>query len=151
MALIKDRHMYSKMQAISRWLWKRKKMNKRDLDAAIRDAAYLQANLEAKQAYYLENNEHLTNENAELGQFTDDGTVIRKNMERLKDERDKLAKAMADSEKDYNDLLAENERLRKLVEEAEARAKTNKNPAFLKSFKLQVEKKVEPPAGETEL
>ena len=69
-------------------------MNKRDLDAAIRDGAYMQANLEAKQSYFSENNEHLTLENGELGQFTDDGTVIRKNMERLRDERDKLAKSM---------------------------------------------------------
>jgi chromosome segregation ATPase len=130
MALIKDRSQYAKMQAISRWLWRRRLMNKSDLDKAIRDAAYMQANLEAKQSYFGENNEHLTNENGELGQFTDDGTVIRKNMERLKEERDKLAKSMQDSEQDYQDLLAENERLKRLVEEAEARAKTNKNHTF---------------------
>ena len=130
MALLKDRAMYAKMQAISRWLWRRKLMNKKDLLAAIRDAAYMQANLEAKQSYYDENNEHLTGENAELGQSTDDGTVIRKNMERLRDERDKLKKSMDDSEQDYQDLLAENERLKKLVEDAELRAKTNKNRAF---------------------
>lgn len=130
MALIKDRSQYAKMQAISRWLWRRKLMNKSDLDKAIRDSAYMQANLEAKQSYFMENNEHLTNENGELGQFTDDGTVIRKNMERLKEERDKLAKSMQDSEQDYQDLLAENERLKRLVEEAEARAKTNKNKVF---------------------
>ena len=78
----------------------------------------------------------MTGENAELGQFTDDGTVIRKNMERLKEERDKLAKGMADSEQDYLDLVAENERLKKLVEEAEARAKTSKNKTFQKTFKI---------------
>lgn len=129
------------MQAISRWLWMRKLMNKRDLDAAIRDGAYLQANLEAKRDYYEENNDNLTEENAELGQFTDDGTVIRKNMERLREERDKLAKAMSDSEPDYLDLLDENERLKKLVEDAESRAKTNKNQSFVKTFKIQVETK----------
>ena len=32
-------------------------------------------------------------------------------MERLKEERDKLAEAMAESNKDYEDLLAENEKL----------------------------------------
>ena len=116
-------------------------MNKADLDKAIRDAAYMQANLEAKQSYFSENNEHLTNEDGELGQFTDDGTVIRKNMGRLKEERDKLAKSMQDSEQDYQDLLAENERLKRLVEEAEARAKTNKNKNFQKTFKIQVESK----------
>jgi hypothetical protein len=67
MALIKDRSRYAKMQAISRWLWRRKLMNKSDLDKAIRDAAYMQANLEAKQSYFSENNEHLTKENGELG------------------------------------------------------------------------------------
>jgi hypothetical protein len=41
MALIKDRSRYAQMQAFSRWLWKRKLMNKRDLNAAIRDAAYM--------------------------------------------------------------------------------------------------------------
>jgi hypothetical protein len=51
-------------------------------------------------------------------------------MERLKDERDKLAKGMQDSEQDYQDLLAENERLKRMVEEAEARAKTDKNHNF---------------------
>lgn len=136
MALIKDRSQYAKMQAISRWLWRRKQMNKRDLDAAIRDSAYMQANLEAKQTYFSENNEHLTSENGELGQFTDDGTVIRRNMERLRDERDKLAKSMKDSEQDYLDLLAENERLLRLVAEAELRVKTNKNPNFLGTFKI---------------
>ena len=150
MALIKDRSQYAKMQAISRWLWRRRLMNKSDLDKAIRDAAYMQANLEAKQSYFGENNEHLTNENGELGQFTDDGTVIRKNMERLKEERDKLAKSMQDSEQDYQDLLAENERLKRLVEEAEARAKTNKNKNFQGTFKIQVETKAQAPEEETE-
>jgi hypothetical protein len=41
MALIKDRSRYAKMQAISRWLWRRKQMNKADLDKAIRDGAYM--------------------------------------------------------------------------------------------------------------
>ena len=57
-------------------------------------------------------------------------------MERLKEERDKLAKSMQDSEQDYQDLLAENERLKRLVEEAEARAKTNKNQNFQGTFKI---------------
>ena len=105
-------------------------MNKRDLDAAIRDGAYMQANLEAKQSYFSENNGHLESENGELGQFTDDGTVIRRNMERLRDERDKLAKSMKDSEQDYLDLVEENERLKRLVAEAELRVKTDKNPNF---------------------
>jgi chromosome segregation ATPase len=151
MALIKDRSMLAKMQAISRWLWKRRLMNKRDLDAALRDAAYMQANLESKQEYYDENNEHLTNENGELGQFTDDGTVIRKNMERLQEERDKLAAAMAESDKDYQDLLAENEKLQQQVEEAELRAKTNPNKTFKKTFKIQTEKTPATVGEETEM
>jgi len=48
MALVKDRSTYAKMQAWSRWLWNRKLMNKEDLDAAIRDAAYMQSNLEGR-------------------------------------------------------------------------------------------------------
>lgn len=50
MALVKDRDQYAKMQAWSRWCWKRKLMNKEDLDNAIRDAAYMQANLETRQS-----------------------------------------------------------------------------------------------------
>lgn len=71
-------------------------------------------------------------------------------MERLKEERDKLAASLADSEPDYQDLLAENERLKKLVEEAEARAKTQKNPNFTKTFKIQVEAKKQEDEEETE-
>lgn len=41
MALIKDRNTYAKQQAWSRWLWKRKNMNKEDMDNAIRDSAYM--------------------------------------------------------------------------------------------------------------
>ena len=41
MALIKDRNTFAEMQAWSRWLWSRRLMNKKDLDAAIRDAAYM--------------------------------------------------------------------------------------------------------------
>lgn len=66
MALIKDRSHYTKMQAWSRWCWKRKLMNKEDLDNAIRDAAYMQANLETRQADFYFQNEFLTKENAEL-------------------------------------------------------------------------------------
>ena len=51
-------------------------------------------------------------------------------MERLRDERDKLAKSMKDSEQDYLDLVEENERLKRLVAEAELRVKTDKNPNF---------------------
>ena len=61
-------------------------MNRKDLDNAIRDATYMQANLEARQAEFYKQNEFLTKENAELGQFGDDGVVIRKNMERLRSE-----------------------------------------------------------------
>lgn len=71
-------------------------------------------------------------------------------MERLKEERDKLAQSMTDSEQDYQDLLAENERLKRLVEEAEEKAKTNKNPNFTNTFKIQVEAKKPDEEPETE-
>lgn len=54
------------MQSWSRWLWQRKLMNREDLDNAIRDAAYMQANLEARQADFYKQNEFLEKENAEL-------------------------------------------------------------------------------------
>lgn len=72
-------------------------------------------------------------------------------MERLKEERDKLAKQKADADKDYEDLMAENERLRKLVEDAESRAKTNKKHIFENRFKIQVEKKMSPEKEETDV
>jgi chromosome segregation ATPase len=114
-------------------------MNKRDLLAAIRDAAYMQANLEAKRNQLEEDNGHLENENAEIGQFTDDGTVISKNMLRLKSERDKLARTIAESQQDFLDLQAENERLRRMVEDAELRAKTDSKHVFKNTYKILVE------------
>lgn len=99
------------MQSWSRWLWQRKLMNREDLDNAIRDAAYMQANLEARQADFYKQNEFLEKENAELSQFSDDGVVIRRNMERLKSEVEDLREKKADTDKDYEELMAENERL----------------------------------------
>ena len=51
-------------------------------------------------------------------------------MERLKDERDKLAAQFNDVDKDYQDLLDENERLKKEVAEALQRAQDNPNTKF---------------------
>jgi hypothetical protein len=71
-------------------------------------------------------------------------------MMKLKEERDKIAKAIADSQQDYQDLLAENERLRRMVEEAELRAKTDKNKAFTNTFKILIESKIDALPGESE-
>ena len=68
---------------------------------------------------------------------------------RLKEERDKLAKVMNDSKQDYLDLLDENERLKKMVEEAELRAKTNKSHVFANTYKITAETKAEAQTVET--
>jgi len=81
----------------------------------------------------------LAGENAELGQFSDDGVVIRRNMERLEGEVGKLRLRWDDATKDYDELLAENERLRALLADAEGRALNDKNPAFEKKFKIKVD------------
>lgn len=83
MALIKDRIKFVEMQAISRWLWARRMMTKNDFEREIRDGAYLNANLEDKKKRLTEENANFEKENAELLQFTKDGVVIKKNMERL--------------------------------------------------------------------
>ena len=62
-------------------------------------------------------------------------------MERLKEERDKLAEAMAESNKDYEDLLAENEKLTQMVAEAEENARNNPNKKFKNTFKVKIEPK----------
>lgn len=123
------------MQSWSRWLWQRKLMNREDLDNAIRDAAYMQANLEARQADFYKQNEFLEKENAELSQFSDDGVVIRRNMERLKGEVEDLREKKADTDKDYEELMAENERLKEQIIIAEGK---EKNPKYLGSFKIKV-------------
>jgi len=62
--------------------------------------------------------------------------VIRRNMERLRGEVVILRDKYGDCSKDFDELMAENERLR-----AEVAAATGKeaNPIFLKSFKIKVE------------
>ena len=43
--------------------------------------------------------------------FKTDAQTIRKNMERLKADRDRIKQKIDDSEQDYLDLMAENEKL----------------------------------------
>ena len=68
-----------------------KKMNKDDINKAIHEGESLISSLNDKKKELKESNKSLSKENGELGQFTQDGKVIRANMERLKTERDKLA------------------------------------------------------------
>lgn len=96
-------------------------MAKVDYEREIRDAAYLHANLEQREQMLNDENEKLESENAELSQFTEDGSVIRRNMERLKAETDKIAARIAETDDDYTELLDRNKELLRLVEEAEAK------------------------------
>lgn len=91
MALIKDRSEFAKMQSWSRWNWARRILNRNDLNKAIRDAAYIHANLKEKEAKLDAENKQLEGENKDLGQFTEDGKLIRANFEKTKAERDKIA------------------------------------------------------------
>jgi hypothetical protein len=70
-------------------------------------------------------------------------------MLRLKSERDKLAKGLFDSQPNYMELLAENERLKSMVQEAEVRAKTDKNKAFTTTYKILLSARADIPANET--
>jgi predicted nuclease with TOPRIM domain len=97
-------------------------MAKIDYEREIRDAAYLHANLEQREQHLNEENEKLIAENQELSQFTEDGSVIRRNMERLQQETSKIAERIAETDDDYQELMDRNAELIKLVEEAEAKA-----------------------------
>jgi hypothetical protein len=83
MALVKDRARNTEMQAWSRWFDKRRAMNKLDLMREIRDAAYLHANLKAREAELTQKNAELKNENVELKVFRDDAAVVRNNKNKL--------------------------------------------------------------------
>jgi len=109
------------MQGVSRWLWAGRKMAKIDYEREIRDAAYLHANLEQREQALNDENEKLIAENKELGQFTEDGSVIRRNLDRLKQETTKIADRIAETDDDLRELLERNEELLRLVEEAEAK------------------------------
>ena len=61
--------------------------------------------------------------------------VIRRNMERLKGEVEDLREKKADTDKDYEELMAENERLKEQLIIAEGK---EKNPKFLSSFQIKV-------------
>lgn len=130
MALIKDRGEFAKMQSWSRWNWARRCLNRNDLNQAIRDAAYIHANLKAKESKLDAENKQLEGENKDLGQFTEDGKVIKANFDKTKAERDKIAAQIADTDDDYKELLEENERLKAQIGEIEEKLKTYKNPKF---------------------
>ena len=61
------------------------------MNKAIRDAAYIHANLKEKEGKLSSENSQLTGENKDLGQFTEDGKLIRANFDKTKAERDKIA------------------------------------------------------------
>ena len=60
-------------------------------------------------------------------------------MERLQADRNRLKQKIDDSEQDYLDLINENERLQREVAEAEARAKSDKNPRFKETLAIKKE------------
>ena len=111
MGLLKDRAKFVQMQACSRWLWARRKLTKVDYERQIRDAAYLHANLEQQQISITAENAKLTAENKELHQFGQDGSVIRKNKEKLVAETDKFKTRIADTDQDYEELMAQSKLL----------------------------------------
>jgi len=98
MALMKDRNKFVEWQAQSRWCDRVKAMNKFDLNKAIREGNDLIQNLKDKEKELKSSSANLRKENGELNQFTEDGQVIRRNMERLKEERDKLDSQLKDTD-----------------------------------------------------
>ena len=90
MALLKDRNKFAEMQTLSRWMRARNKLSKVDDLNQIRDNEYLIANLKDKKSEFIEANENLEKENVDLGGFGQDGVIIRKNMQKLKEETDRI-------------------------------------------------------------
>ena len=78
------------MQTLSRWMRARNKLSKVDDLNQIRDNEYLIANLKDKKSEFIEANENLEKENVDLGGFGQDGVIIRKNMQKLKEETDRI-------------------------------------------------------------
>jgi hypothetical protein len=76
MALVRDRTEFAKMQGISRWLRMYRKQYIIDLKDNIRDDEYLLANLEERADYLDNHNGEMTEENAEMEQFKEDGIII---------------------------------------------------------------------------
>jgi hypothetical protein len=68
----------------------RNKLNKIDGENQYRDNNYLIANLEDKKKEFEEANENLRKENVDLGGFGQDGLIIKKNMQKLKEETDRI-------------------------------------------------------------
>lgn len=137
MALVKDRSRFVQMQSWSRWNRVRRRENRDDYHREIRDAAYLQANLEQRQRELEASNDELRNENADLSGFTTDGEIVRNNMNKVKAEVELLKSQIAETDPDYAQLLEEQERLRKELALAEERAKNNKNQKFVKPAGLK--------------
>ena len=137
MALVKDRSRFVQMQSWSRWNRVRRRENRDDYHREIRDAAYLQANLEMRQKELEASNEELKNENADLSGFTTDGEIVRNNMNKVRAEVDLLRSQIAETDPDYAQLLEEQERLKKELALAEERAKNNKNQKFVKPAGLK--------------
>lgn len=86
MALVKDKTRFAQMQSWSRWNGVRRKENRKDYLREIRDAAYLQANLEAREKELEEKNEELIEENGTISEFRSDGQIVRNNMNKIRDE-----------------------------------------------------------------
>ena len=105
MALVKDKTRFAEMQALSRWLWAKRIMEKTDCLREIRDAAYVHANLQERENRLNGENDNFQKENGELGQFTKDGEIIKVNMEKLREERNKIAARIASKDEDYQELL----------------------------------------------
>ena len=83
MALVKDKTRFAQMQSWSRWNGVRRKENRKDYHREIRDAAYLQANLELREKELSEKNEELIGENGDLGGFTNDGEIVKNNLKKV--------------------------------------------------------------------
>jgi len=148
MALLKDRIKFTEMQSISRWLHKKHLIDKRDREREIRDAAYLHANLQERELKLNSENDNFKKENTDLDQFAKDGSVIRTNMQRLKDDRDKLKSRLHSTDDDFKELMEQNEKLLKEVEEAEKKAGVTKqaggNPKYVNAPTMRKPKPAAP-------
>ena len=81
----------------------------------IRDGAYLQSNLELKKKELEDKNDELKGENGDLGGFTKDGQIVQNNLKNIRAEVDNLKSQIGETDDDYAQLLAENEKLKKEV------------------------------------
>lgn len=150
MAYVRDKTHFTEMQAMSRWRWAVHVMKVRDYRRNQVQSNQDLKDLEDREGYLRGNIPKLEKDNAEMKLFKTDAKTIRKNMERLRADRDRIKAKIDDSEQDYLELMEENDRLQREVDDAESKAKIEPNPRFADTLAIKKEPEVKKVFAETE-